>query len=83
MKIKQLTLPNCDVCRFFQVCGHLALGVAVAREALTAAECHLSHQCHGLMATPSGRVATPKTVATTVFVPVLITETSLEILFET
>jgi hypothetical protein len=35
------------------------------------------------MATPSGNSATPETVVTTVLVDVLITETSLDILFET
>ena len=40
-------------------------------------------KCYGLMATPSGSAATPETVAATVLVLVLITETSLEILFET
>ena len=38
---------------------------------------------HGLMATPSGKRATPDTVATTALVPVLITDTELEILLET
>jgi hypothetical protein len=35
------------------------------------------------MATPSGKSATPETVVTTVLVDVLITETWLDILFET
>ena len=39
--------------------------------------------CYGLMARPSGKAATPDMVAARVFVAVLITETSLDILFET
>ena len=38
---------------------------------------------HGFMATPSGKSAIPDTVATTVLLAVLITETSLEIRLET
>jgi hypothetical protein len=39
--------------------------------------------CQGLMATPSGKATTPDMVAARVLVAVLITETSLDILFET
>jgi hypothetical protein len=50
---------------------------------LALAEPSQESPCYGLMARPSGKAATPDMVAARVFVAVLITETSLDILFET
>jgi hypothetical protein len=72
-----------DACRFFQAFGFLASGGVQAPSTADLRGTLAAPVRHGFMATPSGKNATPDTVATTVLVAVLITETLLGILLET